>query len=98
MMTITLLPLLGWLVLPACLRLLHSPWLTHMLAIAEFMPSASELGPNPGLVPLQGALHFCRRYFAAVSLGLDMYVRWPHNAGLCLTGKRRSEFSAQSQG
>jgi hypothetical protein len=72
MMAITLLPLLGWLALLACLRLLHSPWLTHMLAIAELMPSASELGPNPGLVPLPGALHFCRRYFAAVSLGLDM--------------------------
>ena len=73
-MAIALLPGLGWLVLLACLRLLHSPWLTHLLANAERVPSASALGPNPGLLPLLGAMHLGPRYIAAVSVGLGMYA------------------------
>jgi hypothetical protein len=71
---IALLPGIGWLVLLACLRLLHSPWLTHLLAIFELVPSVSELGRNPGLLPLLAALHLGPRYFAAVSVGLGMFA------------------------
>jgi hypothetical protein len=74
MTAIALLPGLGWLVLLACLRLLHSPWLTHLLAIAQRLPSASELGPDPGMLRLLGALHLGPRYLAAVSVGLAMYA------------------------
>jgi hypothetical protein len=86
--SIVLLPGLGWLVLLACLRLLHSPWLAHLLAIAERAPSASELGPNPGLVPLLGALHLGPRYVAAVSVGLGMYAPLAAQRWLMLNGQK----------
>lgn len=61
---IFLLLLLGW------LQLVHAPSLAHLVAVAELVPSAANLGPHPSLPQLASALHVGRRYLAAISVGL----------------------------
>jgi hypothetical protein len=52
------------------LALIHAPVLSHLLALARLVPSASHLGAHPGFLPLLAALHMGRRYLAGFSLGL----------------------------
>ena len=71
---ITVLPAAGLLLLIGWLYAVHAPALGHLVDIARLMPSATNLGPHPGLLAVLKATHFARFYLSAISVGLCAYA------------------------
>lgn len=86
---IAILPSLGWLLLLGWLRIVQAPSLGHLVALAEMVPSASSLGPHPSFLALMSALHLGRRFLAAFSVGLSIYVFFAAQRWLLLSSNPR---------